>query len=125
MKRSIVGAMILWALAAAPVNAQPQSSYVPSCRHIGVAGKTLFAECRRKNGGFKRTSLPIAGIANHDGALQFTSMYRPSTFQDSCRDIRATAIMLYATCRRDDGSFKASWIPIPGIANVDGDLRYR
>jgi hypothetical protein len=125
MRRSILSALVLFALATAPVNAQPQSSYVSSCRHIGVAGKTLFAQCRRKNGSFKRTSLPIAGVENHDGALQFTSMYRASTFQDSCRDIRATAIVLYATCRRDDGSFKATWIPIPGIANVDGDLRYR
>jgi hypothetical protein len=127
MRRSFISAIVLLALAAAaaPAYARPASSYVSSCRHIGVVGKTLFAQCRRKNGSFKRTSLPIAGVENHDGALQFTSMYRASTFQDNCRDIRATAIVLYATCWRDDGSFKATWIPIPGIANVDGELRYR
>jgi hypothetical protein len=76
MRRSIISAIVLLVLlaGAAPVNAQPASSYVSSCRHIGVVGKTLFAQCRRKNGSFERTLLPIAGVENHDGALQFTSM---------------------------------------------------
>jgi len=60
--------------------AQSASTYELTCRHAGVAGKTLFAECRRAKGGFKQTALPIAGVENANGALRFTSMYQASTF---------------------------------------------
>jgi hypothetical protein len=105
--------------------AQSASTYVSSCRHVGVAGKTLFADCRRADGKFKQTALPIAGIENANGALRFTSMYQASTFQDSCKDINVAASTLVATCRRADGGFARTSIAIPGIENVDGDLRYR
>jgi hypothetical protein len=101
------------------------STYQTSCVHIGVIGKTLYADCRRNAGGFKRAALPIAAIENRNGSLRFTSMYRASTFQDSCKDIAVAGNVLYATCRRDDGGFNETSIIIPGIANVDGDLRYR
>jgi hypothetical protein len=106
-------------------SAGSESSFHLSCRHIGVAGKTLYAECRRINGSFKLTALPIAGIENHNGALQLTSMFQASTYQDSCTDIEVAENILSARCRRIDGGFTRTSIPIPGIENIDGDLRYR
>ena len=105
--------------------AQPASTYDRSCRHIQVTGKTLSAECRRSDGNYKQATLPIAGIDNVGGRLRFTSMYRASSFQDSCKDIRVDRKTLFATCRRPDGGFTRSSIRIPGIENLDGDLRYR
>ena len=110
--------------ATARADAQSASTYEASCRHIGVAGKTLYADCRRNAGVFKQTALPIAGIDNDNGALRFTTMYRASTFQDSCTDIVVSGTMLSARCRRADGGFVRTSIAIPGIENVDGDLRY-
>jgi hypothetical protein len=101
------------------------STYQTSCRHIGGVGRTLFAECRRANGAYKQTDLPIAGIENDNGSLRFTSMYKASTFQDNCGDIEVAVTILSARCRRIDGGFIKTSIPIPGIVNIDGDLRYR
>ena len=106
-------------------SAESGNSFHLSCRHIGVAGKTLYAECRRINGAFKLTALPIAGVENHNGALQLTSMFQASTYQDSCTDIEVAENILSARCRRVDGGFARTSIPIPGIENIDGDLRYR
>jgi hypothetical protein len=106
-------------------DAQSASTYQRTCRNVGVAGKTLFAECRRIDGSFKKANLLIAGIENANGALRFTNMYRASTFQDSCKDIVVVVSTLFATCRRIDGGFARTSIAIPGIENVDGDLRYR
>jgi hypothetical protein len=119
------GILLLCGWGAGAAAAQSPSAYEPTCRHIGIAGKTLFAECRRADGGYKQTSLPVAGIENANGALHFTSMYQASTFQDSCKDIVVAVRTLSATCRRIDGGFARTSIPIPGIENVDGDLRYR
>jgi hypothetical protein len=122
-RSAIVFAALLSTFGAA--NAQSVSTYDASCRHIGVAGKTLFADCRRIDGAFRQTTLPIAGIENRIGALRFTTMYQASTFQDSCNDIEVAGKMLSARCRRIDGGFTRTSIPIPGIENIDGDLRYR
>src|SRR5476651_1821470 len=108
-----------------PASAQSASTYAASCRHIGVAGKTLLADCRRLDGSYKKTDLPIAGVENRNGALRYSSIYQASTFQDSCEDIQVAGRILSAKCRRIDGGFSKSSIAIPGIENVDGDLRYR
>jgi hypothetical protein len=71
-RSAIVFAALLSTFGAA--NAQSVSTYDASCRHIGVAGKTLFAHCRRIDGAFRQTTLPIAGIENRNGALRFTTM---------------------------------------------------
>jgi hypothetical protein len=120
-------ALLLFALlsASGAASAQSVSTYDMSCSHIGVVGKTLFADCRRIGRGFKKAELPIAGVENHNGALRFTSMYQASTFQDSCGDIEVAGKILSARCRRIDGGFTRTSIPIPGIENIDGDLRYR
>jgi hypothetical protein len=124
IKPALFAAALLSALGGS-ASAQSVSTYAASCRHIGVAGKTLLADCRRLDGSFKKTDLPIAGIENRNGALRYTSMYRASTFQDSCEEIKVAGKILSAKCRRVDGGFGKSSIAIPGIENADGDLRYR
>jgi hypothetical protein len=106
-------------------SADGPSTYQTTCRHIEVAGKTLSAECRRNDGSFKQTQLPIAAIENHNGALRFTSMFKASTFQDTCTEIHVVGATLSARCRRIDGGLTRTSIQIPGIENLDGELRYR
>ena len=119
-------ALLLSSAAALGAEESPTAStYQTSCRHIGGVGRTLFAECRRANGAYKQTELPIAGIENDNGSLRFTSMYKASTFQDNCGDIEVAGTILSARCRRIDGGFTKTSIAIPGIVNIDGDLRYR
>jgi hypothetical protein len=58
-----------------PARAQPapEGSYLNSCRHAGVEGDRLFADCRRIDGSWQRTVLDIdrcAGdIVNINGRL--------------------------------------------------------
>ena len=105
--------------------AQSASSYQRSCAQIGVAGSTLFANCRRIDGSFNRTSIAIPGIENIDGVLRFNGMDEPSSFQNSCARIGVAGSTLFADCRRIDGSFHRTSIAIPGIANIDGVLRHQ
>ena len=120
-------AILLAALGATAgmADTMPASTYVASCRNIGIAGSTLYAECRGAKGAYKQTSLRIAGVENHNGALHYTTMYKASNFQDSCRDIVVAGNTLTALCRRDDGGFVRTSIPVPGlVVDSDGDLRY-
>ncbi len=125
-KFAIVSAALVAAtgLTTGGARAQAASTYQMSCTHIGAAGSTLFADCRRMDGSFKRTSIAIPGIDNINGDLQFKGMGSPSTFQDSCSNIGVAGSTLVARCRRMDGSFKRTSIAIPGVDNINGDLRY-
>ena len=127
MRLGSLPAVLLALACVAPGAAQAQSasSYQQSCNRIGVAGDTLFANCRRMDGGFTRTSIAIPGVSNIDGVLQFDDMQAPSTFQNSCTHIGVAGSTLFADCRRRDGSFNRTSIAIPGIANINGQLRYQ
>jgi hypothetical protein len=111
-------------VASGAADAQPASTFQASCRHISIAGSTVSAECRRNNGGYKQTWLRIPGVENLNGTLRYTTVYRASTFQDSCKDIVIAGAEISALCLRDDGRFAKSWIAIPDMVNRDGDLRY-
>ena len=111
--------------AAMPANAQSASSFQRSCTQIGVAGSTLFANCRRIDGGFTKTSIGIPGIENINGTLRFNGMGQPSSFQNSCTQIGVAGSTLFANCRRIDGRFTKTSIAIPGIANINGKLQYQ
>ena len=112
-------------MAIGAASAQEASSYQLSCRHIGAAGATLYADCRRIDGSFNRTSIAIRGMENINGVLQFNGMGYASTFQNSCSGIGVAGSTLFANCRRMDGGFNRTSIAIPGIANINGDLRYQ
>jgi hypothetical protein len=72
---AFTAALLAGAIFVQPVQAQPapQGSYINSCRHIGIRGDRLFADCRRMDGSWQRTALDVAGcvgdIGNLDGRL--------------------------------------------------------
>jgi hypothetical protein len=123
--RGLFLALCLPIAGAGAAHAQSASSFQMSCDHIGVAGATLFANCRRINGSFNRTSILLPGVQNINGNLRFNGMDQPSTFQNSCAGIGIAGSTLFAHCRRIDGSFNRASILVPGIANIDGVLRYQ
>jgi hypothetical protein len=127
MMRATLLALALPALCAVSgaARAQSASSYQQSCTQIGVAGSTLFANCRRIDGSFNRTSIAIPGIANINGVLQFQGPGEASSFQNSCSQIGVAGSTLFASCRRINGSFNQTSILIPGIANINGVLQYQ
>jgi hypothetical protein len=112
----------LWCAAASPAQADP-SSFQRSCGNIGVSGDLLFADCRRIDGSWTQTSIRIPGIENIDGDLEYTG--GASSFQRSCDRIGVSGDMLFAECRRIDGSWNSTSIAIPDIANIDGRLEYQ
>ncbi|MEH2006031.1 CVNH domain-containing protein [Nostoc sp.] len=101
------------------------SSYQNSCRNIGVSRDILTASCRRKNGTYNPTSIPIRGIDNIDGTLKYgSSPTARSSYQNSCRAIGVSGAILLASCRRINGTYNPTSIPIRGIDNIDGTLKY-
>ena|SRR5215469_18800804 len=74
-----LGALTAFLLAGAvyiqPAQAQPgpQGSYLNSCRHVGMEGDRLIADCRRMDGNWERTVLDIdrcvGDIGNVNGHL--------------------------------------------------------
>ena len=74
------------------------------------------------DGSYNRTSIELHGIANIDGELRFTPD-EPGNFQNTCQHIHVRDDILTASCRRIDGSYNNTSIPIPGITNENGDLR--
>src|SRR5262249_16960253 len=83
----------------------PASNFARSCENIRVSGATLYGECRRADGSLNQSSILIKGITNIAGYLYFTGMDKPSSFQDSCINIRIayTGSTLEAECRTPDG----------------------
>jgi hypothetical protein len=68
---AFTAALLAGAIFVQPAHAQPvpQGSYINSCRHIGMRGDRLFADCRRMDGTWRRTALDVAGCAGDIGNL--------------------------------------------------------
>ena len=72
---AVAGMALLFALASVPAQAQrmPGGSYLRSCTNVRMFGDRLVAECRRKDGRWRRTALNVSGcaggIANINGRL--------------------------------------------------------
>jgi hypothetical protein len=111
-------------LTTAPAYAQSASTFQNTCTHIFIAGSTLSADCRRMDGAFSPSSIDIPGIANIDGMLQFIGPGQPSSFQNSCGQIRVDGDVLSAVCRIRGGGYNQTSIEIPDIVNIDGVLQY-
>jgi hypothetical protein len=47
-----------------------------------------------------------------------------STFQASCRNIAITGSTVTAECRRNNGTYKHTWLRIAGVENLNGTLHY-
>jgi hypothetical protein len=89
-----------------------------------VSGVTLQANCRKVDGTWDSTSIEISGIENINGVLKVTGA-SPSSYQKTCRDIGVNGDVLMATCQKVDGSWQGTSLEIPGIANINGVLKYQ
>lgn len=108
-----------------PPSSNNPASFQDSCRNIRVATTTLSAQCRDGNGRWRDSSVQIRGITNVDGNLEYLRDGRGrSTYQETCRDIRANGSRLEARCQRADGSTKRTSVNLIGIVNDNGRLRY-
>lgn len=100
------------------------SSFQNSCNNTSIAGDTLSATCRRRDGSFTDTSIRIRGIRNSNGKFVFIGLNKASSYPRSCNNISIAGDTLSATCRRRNGSFRDTAISIPGIKNNNGNLTY-
>ena len=72
---ALAAVLLAGAVCVQPAHAQraPQGSYLNSCRHVGMEGDRLVADCRRVDGGWERTVLDIdrcvGDIGNQNGHL--------------------------------------------------------
>jgi CVNH domain len=115
---------IITPLLAFPQESFAQSSFASSCNNSSIAGDTLSARCRARNGSFKNTSIRLRGITNRNGNLVFVGRNRASSFQSSCNNIAIAGDTLSANCRRRNGSFNRTSIRVPGLKNINGNLTY-
>lgn len=110
-------------------NGLPQGDYVQTCRNVSLQGDRLYAECQKRNGGWRRTSLDDVdrcngNIANNNGRLTcaqgegYSGGYGdhreggwhggiPSgTYTETCRNIRVEGDRLMAECQERDGDWR-------------------
>jgi hypothetical protein len=119
---------VIAVVAATPVFAA--SSFQNTCSNISFMysgnNAALEAECLRANGTPNKTSLILPGISNQNGVLVQGS--GASTFQESCGNIMINAVnftevTLSAFCRKVDGSFNHTSVPLNNISNENGVLK--
>jgi CVNH domain len=77
-----------------------------------------------KDGTLNSTALAFTGISNQNGDL--TQGTGASSFQKSCGNIRIDVdfrnVTLLAFCRRINGTFEQTSLPLNNISNNDGRL---
>jgi hypothetical protein len=103
----------------------PPSSFQRSCDNISIIGNNLSAECKTIAQKKISTTISVPGIRNINGNLTFVGFNNPSNFQDSneCKNIFINdKNMISGNCRKNDGTYKFTSIPLPGIHNYDGTL---
>jgi len=71
-----------------------------------------------------RCVLPVLVAIASCGVMVVANAQPASTYQMSCTNIGAAGSTLFANCRRIDGSFSKTQIQIPGIENINGQLRF-
>ena len=143
LSSAIFAALICALSVAAPAQAQPNGSYLQSCRDVRVAGKyrpdaLLLAECQTRKGYWRETSLYYkicrGDIYNDNGSLRCKggqagnpgSLPRGS-WQTSCRNAFLDGRTLYADCRMINGRWtdarlNMSACPWGPVANDNGRL---
>lgn len=122
----------------------PQGSYRDSCRNIHIDGNDLVAECRTRDGDWRRTSLDNyrecrGDISNDDGRLRcqradedrggrgsddrggYGGGYEPpGSYAQTCRNIRAEHGDLEADCRTRYGEWRHS--SLDNFRDCRGDI---
>jgi hypothetical protein len=130
-------------------NGLPPGDYVQTCRNMRMDGNRLEAECQKREGGWRRTSLNNVDqcgspIANDNGHLVcgrggygyggypggYSGGYQggvPSgTYTQTCRNIRTDGNRLQAECQTRDGKWRRTSLDLDRCsgapANDDGHL---
>jgi hypothetical protein len=127
---------VLATVAAMPALAAP-SSFQLTCSNIAFADvvvtgseavgdvPVLTAVCLTKAGAPHATSLVLAGISNQNGDLT-QGIGGNSSFQATCGNIRIDVdfrnVTLSAICRRINGTFEQTTLPLNNINNSNGVL---
>jgi hypothetical protein len=140
---SIFAALICTLSMAEPARAQPNGSYLQTCRNVSVAGKyrpdaLLTAQCQNKKGSWRESSLYYkrcrGDIYNDNGALRCEgglagnpgSLPRGS-WRASCRNAFLDGGTLHAECqsisgRWQDARLNMNACPWGPVANNNGRL---
>lgn len=109
----------------------PPGDYVQTCRNIYMQGNQLIAECQKRNGDWRRTTLDNVDrctdqIVNNDGRLicpqgegggygygydnrrqgGWQGSVPPGTYTDTCRNIHVEGDKLYAECQKRNGEWR-------------------
>lgn len=128
-------------------NGLPPGDYVQTCRNTRVDGNKLKAECQKRDGGWRKTSLKnvdrcSSPIANDDGHLvcgrggygspgDYHSGWQnglpPGDYVQTCRNIQVNGTRLDAECKARDGDWRRTSLYdidrcSSPIANDDGHL---
>lgn len=127
MKTTVAVTLGFLALATSP--SLSASSFQYTCSNIGFAyvnnQAALQAVCLRADGTANPSTLILQGIGNNNGSLVQGS--GPSTFQQSCGNIRILIdggnATLAAFCRTVSGGENTTSLPLNNISNQNGTLR--
>lgn len=125
----------------------PGGDYQATCRDMRMNGSLLQANCQKRDGGWRSTSLDTRscnrGIINDNGYLRCPDVggqgndggrghgrggIPPGDYRATCRDIRVSGQRLDATCQKEDGNWRNTSLNNFSrcgnqISNVDGHLR--
>ncbi|MEM7008204.1 MAG: CVNH domain-containing protein [Thermodesulfobacteriota bacterium] len=112
----------------------PKGSYRDSCKNAYVEGSYLYANCKKKNGGWNKSSINYRNcnkeIKNDNGNLVCGgghSNYPSGSYKKSCKNLYMEGKYLEADCKNDNGKWKHSSINYKncnrGIYNDNGKLR--
>lgn len=137
IKLSVLIASVITPLTTVVLSADalPRSSFQESCKDIDLDDVVLSAKCKDTNGNFHDTQLNLMGIHNQDGSLVQGNIGSPSSFQDSCTNIRLmmnrtpqglSDPWINADCPNQEGQVRrpGEGIPLNGIVNKNGELSY-
>jgi CVNH domain len=102
------------------------STFQKTCNNISISGNILSANCRRSNGEFIQSYVILKGIENINGllTLTLTNPDRDSNYHLSCTNISMDRNLLSATCKTANQMPNKTAIPLNGIENIDGILKY-
>jgi len=97
----------------------PPGNYKNSCRNMNVNGDILQAQCQRRDGSWRFSSIDYDecydDITNQNGRLQcgqrhHHNMLPRGSYKQSCRDLSVNGDVLSAQCQKRDGNWRWSSI---------------
>lgn len=115
----------------------PNGSYKDTCRMIQVIGGTLIAQCQKKDGTWRNSTLRYetceGDIRNENGELKCKQKAKPvkplpkGSYKSTCKDIRVDGDYLRAKCEKRNGGWNNTKIKYKkcsgDIWNDNGELR--